>query len=171
MYVYTKNGVQNTHLWAFTALLLWTGWNFPDFDVPKTSADKRRLITIIRKDSLCEALLLRYVTTYTYSRSPIIRTLTIVARSLSRPNYPQCKPLRCKSSDNFADMQNYLRFNNLRCTIYKKEQNTKNKPYSPSCPWECKACFGLCFRYRATRPTIVIHEHVIIHIINHLRVW
>ena len=29
----------------------------------------------------------------------------------------------CKSTDNFADMQNYLRFTNLRWTICKKEQN------------------------------------------------
>ena len=42
MYVYTKNGAPNTHLWAFTAFLFWIGWNLPDFRYTKTSADKRR---------------------------------------------------------------------------------------------------------------------------------
>ena len=37
---------------------------------------------------MCEALLLRYVTTYTYSRSPIIRTLTIVDAAFPAPTIP-----------------------------------------------------------------------------------
>jgi len=84
MYVYTKTSVQNTHLWAFTAFLFWTR-KFAEFWNPKTSADKRRLITIYVQRLLVQGVIVAVCT---------------------RPNYPQRKPLRCKVTTFFTDIQN-----------------------------------------------------------------
>ncbi len=91
-------------------ILVSDGLNFAGFYSPKTSADKRRLITIYMQRLL---------------------NASVIVAVVPRPNYPQHKPLRCKVTTFFTDTQKgtsiHLRFVNVRCALLSTKQEAAFK--------------------------------------------